>query len=136
MSTPKVLVVDDEPAILGLVSKALSARGYEVHAASDPTQALEIAKAMPCFDVVLSDVIMPRMCGPELVRRITQICPTTAVVLMSGYIAAEAIPARAAFISKPFRLTDLCSTVAKVLSPSVGERTHAHVDPAALDTGI
>jgi len=125
MSTPKVLVVDDEPAILGLVSKALSARGYEVHAASDPKQALELAKAMPCFDLVVSDVIMPEMCGPELVRRITQMCPTTAVVLMSGYIAAEAIHTRATFISKPFRVTDLCSTVENVLAPSLGTQARA-----------
>jgi DNA-binding NtrC family response regulator len=86
---------------------------------------LELAKAMPCFDVVVSDVIMPEMCGPELVRRITQMCPTTAVVLMSGYIAAEAIPRRAAFISKPFRVTDLCSTVENVLAPPVDERARA-----------
>jgi two-component system, cell cycle sensor histidine kinase and response regulator CckA len=122
MSTPKVLVVDDEPAILGLVSKALSARGYEVHAVSHPKQALELARTMPCFDLVVSDVIMPEMCGPELVRRITRICPTVAVVMMSGYIAAEAIPKYAAFITKPFRLTDLCSVVANVLAPPVDER--------------
>jgi len=125
MSTPKVLVVDDEPAILGLVSKALSARGYEVHAASDPRQALELVQAAPCFDVVVSDVIMPEMCGPELVRRITQMCPNTAVVLMSGYIAAEAIPLRAKFISKPFRMTDLCFAVEDVLALALDERAKA-----------
>jgi DNA-binding NtrC family response regulator len=86
---------------------------------------LEIAQAMPCFDLVVSDVIMPEMCGPELVRRIASICPTTAVVMMSGYIAAEAIPMRAAFISKPFRVTDLCSIVANVLAPSVDQREQA-----------
>ncbi len=59
MSTPKILVVDDEPAVLGLVSKALSAKGYEVHAACHPNQALKLAEAMPCFDLVVSDVIMP-----------------------------------------------------------------------------
>jgi DNA-binding NtrC family response regulator len=125
MSTPKVLVVDDEPAILGLVSKALSARGYEVHAASDPKRALELVRAAPCFDLVVSDVIMPEMCGPELVRKITEMCPTTAVVLMSGYIAAEAIPLRAKFISKPFRMTDLCFAVEDVLALALDERAKA-----------
>jgi FixJ family two-component response regulator len=61
---------------------------------------------------------MPEMCGPELVRRITQVCPTIGVVLMSGYIAGEALPEHAAFISKPFRLTDLDSALEKVLAPS------------------
>jgi two-component system cell cycle sensor histidine kinase/response regulator CckA len=125
MSTPKILVVDDEPAVLGLVSKALASRGYEVHAASGPTQALEIARNAPCFDLVVSDVIMPEMCGPELVRRIAQICPTTAIVMMSAYVAAEAIPKRAAFISKPFLVTDLYSVVASLLAPSVNEREQA-----------
>ena len=122
MSTRKILVVDDEPAVLGLVSQALLAQGYEVHAASHPRRALELAQAMPCFDLVVSDVIMPEMCGPELVRRIARICPTTAVVMMSGYLAAEAIPERAVFISKPFRMADLCSIVANALTPSADER--------------
>ncbi|MGA9105549.1 MAG: response regulator [Bryobacteraceae bacterium] len=117
--------MDDEPAVLGLVANALSARGYEVHAAADPAQALELAQAMPCFDLVVSDVIMPGMCGPELVRRITRICPNTAVLMMSGYIAAEAIPKRAAFIAKPFRLADLCSIVGNLLPPSVDETERA-----------
>ncbi|MGA3260270.1 MAG: response regulator [Bryobacteraceae bacterium] len=116
MSAPKVLVVDDEPAILGMISKALATRGYEVHAASGPKQALEIAQAMPSFDLVVSDVIMPEMCGPELVRRIAKICPSAAIVLMSGYLAAEAIPLRAAFISKPFRMLDLYAAVENVLA--------------------
>lgn len=125
MSTPRILVVDDEPAVLGMVAKALSARGYEVHAASDARQALELARATPCFDLVVSDVIMPEMCGPELVKRLIRICPSTAVVMMSGYIAAEAIPKRAAFIAKPFGITDLYAVVAGVLAPPVEEREPA-----------
>jgi len=120
MATARILIVDDEPAILGLVSKGLSRRGYEIHAASSPTQALELAKAMPCFDLVVSDIIMPEMCGPELVRKITQICPDVAIVLMSAHIAAEVLPERAAFISKPFVMTDLYSVVEKKLAASRG----------------
>jgi CheY-like chemotaxis protein len=116
MATVKVLVVDDEPAVLSLVCKALSAQGYEVHAVSGPRQALELMQTAPCFDLVVSDVIMPEMCGPELVRRITKMCPTIAVVMMSGYLAAEAISPRARFISKPFRMLDLYSVVASALA--------------------
>jgi CheY-like chemotaxis protein len=115
MATARVLVVDDEPAVLGLVSKALSGRGYEVHAVPSPLQALQIAHDEPCFDLLVSDVIMPEMCGPELVRRIAQLCPTAAVVLMSAHIACETLPEHAAFISKPFLLTDLYSIVEKAL---------------------
>ncbi len=120
MATPKVLVVDDEPSVLNLVSAALSRRGYEVHAAPGPRQALELVKAARCFDVVVSDVIMPDMCGPELVQRIKNMCPTIAVVLMSAHIAVEAIPPHAAFISKPFQLRDLYSIVEKKLNPQIG----------------
>jgi len=76
---------------------------------------LDLASVAPCFDLVVSDVIMPEMCGPELVRRIIQICPTIAVVLMSAHITAEVLPESAAFISKPFRLEDLYSVVEREL---------------------
>jgi FixJ family two-component response regulator len=65
--------------------------------------------------LVLSDVIMPEMCGPELVRKITWMCPHTAVVLMSAHIASEGVPEGAAFISKPFLMTDLYSVLEKKL---------------------
>jgi two-component system cell cycle sensor histidine kinase/response regulator CckA len=116
MATARILVVDDEPVVLNVVSKALAARGYEIHAAPSPAKALEAVERTPRFDVVVSDVIMPGMCGPELVRRIEQICPGAAIVLMSGDFRAEALPERATFISKPFLMTDLYATVEKALA--------------------
>ena len=119
MSTPcqtsKVLVVDDEPAILHLVSTALSVRGYEVHATPSPWEAWDIVKSTSCFDLVLSDVIMPQISGPELITKIREICPTIAVILMSGHIAEEVLPEDVGFIRKPFRISDLCSVVEKKL---------------------
>ncbi|MGA3024761.1 MAG: hypothetical protein ABSF98_08345 [Bryobacteraceae bacterium] len=61
---------------------------------------------------------MPEICGPELIRRIKKLCPTTAVVLMSAYIGSEAIPDHAAFVSKPFHLPDLFSIVEQKLAAS------------------
>lgn len=112
-------MVDDEPAILGLVSNALSAWGYEVYAAPGPRQALELARRERWFHVVVSDVIMPEMCGPELVKELSRMCPGAAIVMMSGYIAAEAMPSGAAFVSKPFRLADLRSAVEGVLAIAI-----------------
>jgi CheY-like chemotaxis protein len=120
MPAPRVLIVDDELAILTLLSRTLSARGYEVHAACGPHRALEIVEAMPCFDLVVSDVIMPDMCGPELIRRVSRVCPNIAVVMMSGYLAAEVLPKRAAFVAKPFCLAELCSAVSDALEAPVG----------------
>ena len=116
MSKPKVLVVDDEPGVLGLVAAALSLRGYEVQAETSPRRALELAKATPCFDLLVSDVLMPGMCGPELVRQFAQLSPATAFVMMSAYIDNKQIPSSAGFISKPFLMTDLYSVVEKTLA--------------------
>ena len=116
MSKPKVLVSDAEPGILSLVADARSIRGFEAHAAASPWQALDIVKTLPCFDLLLSDVMMPEVCGPELVRKIAQICPTTAIVMMSAYINVAELPRLAGFISKPFLVTDLYSVVDKTLA--------------------
>lgn len=116
MPKSKVLVVDDEPGVLCLVVDALLLRGYEVHSAACPLQALELAKVMPFFDLLLSDVLMPKMCGPELVRKFLLLSPATAVVMMSAYIDAKELPKSAGFISKPFLLTDLYSIVEKTLA--------------------
>jgi CheY-like chemotaxis protein len=118
MAKTRVLVVDDDPAVLGLVAGALSSEGYEVHAVPSPTQAAELATVSPCFDLLVSDVNMPDVCGPELARQITQICPTIAIVLMSGDSAGQVLPKSAWFISKPFMLTDLYSVVEKALASS------------------
>ena len=53
MATARVLVVDDEPAVLGWVSRALSRKGYDVHAVSSPLEALLLAHDTPCFDLVV-----------------------------------------------------------------------------------
>ena len=116
MAQPKVLVVDDDPFVLRFVADALSTRGCEVHTAYSPAQALELVKAMPDFDLVLSDVIMPEMCGPELVWKIQQVCPTIAIVMMSGNTSGQDMPSGVRFISKPFPLVDLYSIVEKTLA--------------------
>lgn len=126
MAAQRVLVVDDEPAVLGLVSKALSSRGYEVHGVCNASEALELAKRMPSFDLVVSDVIMPGMCGPALVRELALLSPQTAIVMMSAHIGIEALPLHAGFLSKPFRVADLFSTVERALAPRL------EVPPAPL----
>ena len=123
MSMPRILVVDDEPPILRMVSIALTSRGYEVESASHPHIALELMRrSNPVFDVLVSDVIMPEMCGPELARHMVQMCPRSAVVLMSGCITPEALPKGAVFISKPFVISDLYRAVEKALGCAPNER--------------
>ena len=115
MSRTRLLVVDDEPAVLDLVVCALSTQGYEVVAVPSPAQALELAKVPPYFDLLLSDVNMPGLRGPELAEQIAQACPSIAVVLMSGQATRQALPEGARFVSKPLLLTELYSRVESAL---------------------
>ena len=114
---PTVLVVEDDPAILRLIARALSTRGYDVHAVDHPLKALDIVQAGTCFDLIISDVIMPEMCGPELLKRLTPFCPQAGVVFISAHTGEEALPQNATFLSKPFHITDLLS-IAEKKAPS------------------
>jgi CheY-like chemotaxis protein len=119
MSKPKVLVVDDDPVVLHLVAYALSSRGFEVYALSSPVQALQLTKTILYLDMLVSDVNMLEMSGPELVTKIKQVCPTVAVVMMSADLAGPELPGGVGFIGKPFTLTDLYSVVEKALARSL-----------------
>jgi CheY-like chemotaxis protein len=84
--TGTVLVVEDEDAIRTLVRTILARRGYEVFVAADGHEALEIAaRHGDRFDLLLTDVVMPRMNGAELAGRLREISPRVKVLYMSGY---------------------------------------------------
>jgi CheY-like chemotaxis protein len=83
--TETLLLVEDEPAVLDLARRMLSARGYRVLAASSGEAALEIARAEPRIDLVVTDVVMPGMGGPELARRLRELRPGLGVLFASGY---------------------------------------------------
>jgi len=115
----KVLIVDDDPKVLNFVDRALSSKGYHTEATSSPRKALEIVKrTRPCFDLLLTDVVMPEMCGPELAKKAACICSSIAVVLMSGCVLNANIPPQAIFIAKPFLLKDLLVVVERSLERS------------------
>jgi two-component system cell cycle sensor histidine kinase/response regulator CckA len=80
-----ILIVEDEPAVRLLVQSLLSNEGYDVNVAAEPTEAIEIVKQGKCFDLLLSDVVMPAMNGHQLAQVIVPRCPRMRVLLMSGY---------------------------------------------------
>ncbi|MES2524947.1 MAG: ATP-binding protein [Gemmatimonadota bacterium] len=101
----RVLVVEDEPGLRRLVAEILTRRGYTVEVASDGLEALttlEGAETPP--DLVLSDVVMPRLGGRALADEIVKRGMTIPVLFMSGYPAGEELPEDEAhtFIGKPF----------------------------------
>jgi two-component system cell cycle sensor histidine kinase/response regulator CckA len=85
--------------------------GYQVLESKTALQALEMAqKHAGTLDILLTDVVMPELRGPELARRVTECHPEVHVVYMSGYaegLPETDLPANSAFLQKPFRFATL-----------------------------
>jgi phosphoserine phosphatase RsbU/P len=125
----RVLVVDDDPAMLRTVERILSPR-HEVHGFSSGEQAIEAVKKEP-YDVAIVDVRMPGLDGFEVTRTIRSVRPRTEVVLVTGSVTdlddklVRAIEERAFyFITKPFSKAVLTSLVSWCLEMQhlAGER--------------
>ncbi|MBP7149340.1 MAG: response regulator [Acidobacteria bacterium] len=102
---PTILVVEDEDLVRNLVCRMLELRGYRVLAAASSEEALNVAAAHAGpIDLLLSDVVLPRLGGRELAVRLREARPALRVLFISGYgdeIAGELGP-RDAFLQKPF----------------------------------
>ena len=117
----RVMYVDDDQALVFLVDRALSRKGYVVSGFTDPLAALEALRERPlAFDLLVSDYNMPGFCGLELLREARQIWPSLPVALASGFVTADieqsalAEGARA-LIHKPNDVEELCETVQRLL---------------------
>lgn len=106
--SPTVLIVDDEPAIVDLLSQLLEDEGYRVVSAVDGQAAWEAARELRP-DLVIADVMMPRMDGFALVDRLTNGEDPVPVILMSA--AVESRRKGVPFIAKPFDLSELLELV-------------------------
>ena len=117
--TAKILVVEDDPDIRSILARFLGRRGFAVITAENGAEALDTLDREP-FDLVLSDVRMPRMDGIELLRAVRQRDPEIQLVLMTAYStvrdAVEAIQGGAAdYVEKPIDFRRLERVVANVL---------------------
>src|SRR5262245_52536377 len=106
--TETLLIVENEVAIRNLLQMALRKNGYTVLAAESGREALEIAREHTgTIHLLITDVVMPEMDGPELVKHALTIRPEMQTLFMSGYMD-EALedrglpPANVNFIQKPF----------------------------------
>ncbi len=116
-----ILVVDDEPAVRRYVRRVLEAEGYEVHEARDGLEAMERIQAEPeRWDLVVSDILMPRSNGVELHQYISARGSRCAVILMSGYgtaqLAERGIAAPCGVLAKPFESQQLLDEVRRCLT--------------------
>ena len=117
-----ILLVEDEEAVRSFAARALRMRGYNVLEASGGEEALEIVKSgAQDIHLLVTDVVMPNMDGPTLVRHVKELKPDLAVIFMSGY-AEEAFrrndenASDLHFLPKPFGLKQLAAKVKEVLS--------------------
>jgi two-component system cell cycle sensor histidine kinase/response regulator CckA len=103
-----VLLVEDEPVVLRLARDLLAENGYRVLAASSGSDALSIArKETETIHMLITDVVMPEMSGPELADQIRKLRPGMRVLYMSGYtddemLCRKGLPENSAFLQKPF----------------------------------
>jgi two-component system cell cycle sensor histidine kinase/response regulator CckA len=112
----RVLVVDDEPQVRSLLRSLLARQGYEVMEAGDGEEALSLCEQGGCFDVLLTDVVMPRMDGLQLSERVAAIMPRIRVLFMSGRCEIEKVAALVTqfgfgFIKKPFQIEEVSESI-------------------------
>jgi two-component system, cell cycle sensor histidine kinase and response regulator CckA len=115
--TGLVLLVEDEEAVRKFAARALASRGYEVLEASSGREAVELVdKVKDHIDLVVSDVVMPEMDGPSLMRELRKRDPNLNIIFVSGYAEdafAKNLPDGESFtfLPKPFTLKQLLETV-------------------------
>jgi two-component system cell cycle sensor histidine kinase/response regulator CckA len=117
-----VLVVEDHEAVRRLAADVLSAHGYQVLVAEHGTEAIALVEARGGqIDLLLTDVIMPRMSGREVATALQQRVPDLGVLFMSGYtqtaiVQNGALESGLQFLAKPFTPAELLARVREVLA--------------------
>ena len=114
-----ILILDDNPGSLDLLSTALAQQGLTIHTASRPGEALELVR-LHHPQLVLTDLVMPEMTGLDVLNRIMETAPATDVVLMTAHYttetAVQAIRNGAAdYLEKPIRLPVLRERVGRLI---------------------
>ena len=116
--TETIIVAEDNDLVRHGIAATMTARGYTILQAVTGEEALRIARTYAGrIDMVLSDVVMPKMTAPEMLKELKHILPDTRVLLMSGYVsdAVQKDLGSMAFIQKPFTSQDLARKVREVL---------------------
>jgi CheY-like chemotaxis protein len=115
--TETIVVVEDEPAVLRSTSRILRDAGYTVVEAINGVDARAVIAGQPKVDLVLTDVIMPKMGGPQLADYLAVDFPCLKILFMTGYANDPSITASTErhVLFKPFQSLDLLGKVREVL---------------------
>lgn len=117
MDSPRLLLVDDEPALANLLKKYLERLGYQVDACTRPQDALKLLDENPQrYGLLVTDLTMPEMNGEELVLRSRKRTPQLRAIIASGYPYAPHA-AGIEFLQKPFQPAALAQAVERILKP-------------------
>ena len=113
-----VVVAEDDTPVREVIVRLLARAGYTVLSAVDGREALELIVGQH-VDVLVSDVVMPGLAGPDLARLVRQRFPATGVVLITGYSpdsidVADLLEGGARVVGKPFAAGDLIGAVEDV----------------------
>jgi two-component system cell cycle sensor histidine kinase/response regulator CckA len=133
--TGTILLVEDEDMVRSVAERALTRQGYKVITASDGEQGLTRLAQADKVDLLISDVVMPGMDGPAMVRAARVADPTLPVLFMSGYAEEQLRKSididNVAFLPKPFSVSQLAEAARDVLGAA---REAAAAAAAAADT--
>jgi signal transduction histidine kinase/ActR/RegA family two-component response regulator len=119
----RVLLVEDEPLVRKLFEQLLTRAGYQVSSSLGSDSALELVKGSRPFNIIVTDVVMPGLSGPQLAARIEEACGITPTIFMSGYtedpaMRASALKPHQRFMSKPFAPEELLTAIRALLAKS------------------
>jgi signal transduction histidine kinase/CheY-like chemotaxis protein len=124
-----IMVVEDEEAVREMTTRLLERAGYRVVAVPDGVAALtQIAEGDIDIDVLVTDVVLPRMSGVKLAERMIRQVPRVGLVLVSGYLAETldlsiVIARGARFVSKPIASREFLAVVDEAMAAAVAQRT-------------
>jgi CheY-like chemotaxis protein len=116
----RILIVDDEPTIIEFVERVLHRAGYETATATGGLEAVRTAATSPPFDLVVADVNMPEMSGPDMVSRLRRQQPDVPVLYLTGFndqlfAAKNILWEGEAFLDKPTTVDGLLQAVSLML---------------------
>jgi PAS domain S-box-containing protein len=128
-----VLLVEDEPRVRLATRRLLTTLGYTVLEAEDGAAALELATGTLHFDVLLTDMVMPKLAGPRLAELVLALRPSVPVVFVTGYSDTPEgtdLPPKTRVLTKPYTVHQLAQTIREAIDAGTsGPRARRTADP-------